>query len=63
MVKKLSEVILDYGSKYRVSKMVRDNMLYKADAGVYADSPDVPEVEILQAKYPNAVLMSFVSDV
>ena len=56
MVKKLSELVLDYGSKYRVSKMVRDNKLYKVDAGVYADRPDVPEVEILQAKYPNAVL-------
>lgn len=56
MVARLAEWSRRYGTKYRVGEMVRAGRLFRIEEGVYADVAEVPEVEIVLAKYPASVL-------
>ena len=56
MVAKLSKWTEQYGTKYRVSELVRAGKLFRIEDGIYADTAYPPEVEVLLAKYPSSVL-------
>ena len=56
MVAKLNKWVERYGTKYRVGELVRAGKLFRMEDGIYADTADAPEVEVLLAKYPTSVL-------
>ena len=56
MVAKLSKWAGQYGTKYRVGELVHAGKLFRIEDGIYADRADVPEVEVVLAKYPSSVL-------
>ena len=56
MVAKLSKWAGLYGTKYRVGELVHAGKLFHIEDGIYADTADVPEVEVVLAKYPSSVL-------
>ena len=56
MVAKLSKWAGQYGTKYRVGELVHAGKLFRIEDGIYADTADVPEVEVVLAKYPSSVL-------
>ena len=56
MVAKLSEWVRKYGTKYRVGERVREGKLFRIEDGIYSDVADVPEVEVVLAKFPLSVL-------
>ena len=45
-----------FGSLYQIEKAVREGRLFKMASGVYSDSGEESEVEVLQARYPKSVL-------
>lgn len=56
MVAKLIQWTERYGTKYRVGELVRAGKLFRIESGIYADTADAPEVEVVLAKYPSSVL-------
>lgn len=53
---RLPECREKFGGAYQVDKLVREGGLYRLETGVYADTPDHTELEVLLFKYPNAVV-------
>lgn len=51
-----SECRKRYGSPYQIAKAVRDGSLFKMASGVYSETGEESEIEVLQARYPRAVL-------
>ena len=45
-----------FGSPYQIEKAVREGRLFKMMPGVYSESGEESEIEVLQARYPKAVL-------
>ena len=56
MLYSYSECEVKYGSHYKIGKAIDAGDLYKVEAGVYSDTPYVPEIEIIAFKYPCGVL-------
>lgn len=56
MLQSYRECLEKYGSAYLVRKAVSDGRLYKMEAGVYSDAGTEDELEVVQFKYPNAVI-------
>jgi len=56
MLMRLPECREKFGGAYQVEKLVREGGLYRLETGVYSDSPDHSELEVLLFKYPNAVV-------
>ena len=59
----IGKMLIDYkscrerfGSPYQIEKAVRDGRLFKMDAGVYSDTGEESEIEVLLARYPRAVV-------
>lgn len=44
-----------FGSHYRINKAIQDGILYKLANGVYSDTKQVSEIEVIAFKYPRAV--------
>lgn len=44
-----------FGSYYRINKAIHDGILYKLENGVYSDTKQVSEIEVIGFKYPHAV--------
>ena len=44
-----------FGSYYKISKAIQDGELYKIATGVYSDTKQVSELEVISFKYPGAV--------
>ena len=53
MLVNYNECKIRFGSAYQIEKALRDGRLFKMDKGVYSESGDESEIEVLQAKYPN----------
>jgi len=49
------ECIDQCGSDYRLKEALKSGKIYKIEKGIYAYSPYVSELEIISAKYPDAV--------
>ncbi len=47
---------LRYGSPYQINKAVKDGRLFKMDAGIYSEDGTESEIEVLQMKYPRAIV-------
>ena len=45
-----------YGSTYKIGKAVSGGVLFKLEEGVYSDTGEEDELEILQWRYPKAVM-------
>ena len=45
-----------FGSPYQIEKAVREGRLFKMMPGVYSESGEESEIEVLQVRYPKAVL-------
>ena len=56
MLVNYNECKIRFGSAYQIEKALRDGRLFKMDKGVYSESGDESEIEVLQAKYPNTVI-------
>lgn len=44
-----------YGSHYQIQKALESGQLYKIEPGIYADTPNIPELEVISFKYTRAV--------
>lgn len=49
------DCIVQFGTQYQINKAIRNGVLTKISAGVYSDSKDVPEIEVIAFKYPRSV--------
>lgn len=36
-----------YGSNYQIQKALESGQLYKIEPGIYADTPNIPELEVM----------------
>ena len=45
-----------YGTNYKIQKAINEGVLYKIASGIYSDTKNVSEIEIIAFKYPNGVL-------
>jgi len=45
-----------HGSAYQIDKAVRENRLFKMDSGIYSDTGQEDELEVVQWMFPRAVL-------
>ena len=50
------ECLAEYGSDYKIQKMVDEGTLFKISKGVYSDSKYVPEIAVILFRYPEAVV-------
>lgn len=56
MLLNFKECKVRFGSPYQIGKALKDGRLFKMGKGVYSESGDESEIEVLQAKYRNAVV-------
>ena len=57
MIRTTAELQTVYGSAYQIAKAVADGKLFKGAHGIYCDhAPELAELEMICARYPNAVL-------
>ena len=56
MIKTHKECIEMLGSDLAIGKAVMEKRLFRVDRGIYADRPFVPFIEIVQKRYPAAVV-------
>ena len=56
MLLNYNECKMRFGSAYQIEKALKEGCLFKMDKGVYSESGDESEIEVLLAKYPNAVV-------
>ena len=56
MLLNYNECKMRFGSAYQIEKALKEGCLFKMDKGVYSESGDESEIEVLQAKYPNTVV-------
>jgi len=56
MLLRFSECRKRFGSPYQIEKAVREGRLFKMAPGVYSESGEESEIEVLQAQYPKSVL-------
>ena len=45
-----------FGSAYQIDKAIEKGLIKKVELGVYSDSEHVSELEVIQFKYPKAIL-------
>ena len=56
MLLRFSDCKERFGSPYQIEKAVREGRLFKMAPGVYSESGEESEIEVLQARYPKSVL-------
>ncbi len=44
-----------YSNDYQRTQAINDKRIYRIERGIYSDSPYVPELAIIQKKYPTAI--------
>ena len=55
-MKTRTECLEEYGSDYRINKMILEGKLYRIDKGIFSEKEYVPEIALLSFKYPKAVI-------
>jgi len=58
MIYSYNELIKKYKNQYQINKAVNEGKIFKVAHGFYSDDKDVNELEIITAKYPNAIFTS-----
>ena len=56
MVMSFSECCEKYGGRYRTERLIRNGELHKVALGLYSDKSEWSDVEVVLARYPNAVV-------
>ena len=56
MLLRYNECKVRFRSAYQIEKALKERRLFKMEKGVYSESGDESEIEVLQAKYPNTVV-------
>ena len=56
MLLRFQDCMKRFGSPYQIEKAVREGRLFKMTPGVYSETGEESEIEVLQARYPKAVL-------
>ena len=56
MIMSYSECCEKFGGRYRTDQLIREGKLFKVATGLYSDTPDWSDIEVVLAKYPNAVV-------
>ena len=56
MLMNYTECVSRYGNAYQIEKLLNSNELFKIEGGIYSDTPDCSELNVLVKKYPKAVL-------
>lgn len=56
MIMTYSECCKKYGGRYRTGRLIRNGELHKVAPGLYSDKTSWSDVEVVLARYPNAVL-------
>ena len=56
MIMNFSQCCERFGGRYRSDQLIRDVELRKFGVGLYSDTPDWSDVEVVLARYPNAVV-------
>ena len=56
MVMNYSVCCEKFGGRYRTDQLNREGKLFKVSTGLYSDTPDWSDIEVVLAKYPNAVV-------
>lgn len=56
MLMRFQECKQRFGSPYRMDKAIREGRLFKMVPGVYSETGEESEIEVLQARYPKSVL-------
>lgn len=56
MVMNFSECCEKFGGRYRTDQMIRKGELRRVATGLYSDTPDWSDIEVVLARYPNAVV-------
>ena len=55
MVMGYQEVVKRYGSVYQITKAIGQSKLFKIGRGIYSESSTSSEIEIIAARYPQAI--------
>ena len=55
MVMGYQEVVKRYGSVYHINKAIGESKLFKIGRGIYSESSTSSEIEIISARYPQAI--------
>ena len=58
MLYNYSELLVKYQSAYQIQKAVDKKEIYKIEKGIYSDIPSVHYLDIINKKYPYAVITS-----
>ena len=58
MLYNYSELLVKYQSAYQIQKAVDKKEIYKIEKGIYSDVPSVHYLDIINKKYPYAVITS-----
>lgn len=56
MLLQFSDCKKRFGSPYQIEKAVRNGLIFKLAPGVYSETGEESEIEVLQARYPKSVL-------
>ena len=56
MIRLYNECLDKYKSDYGIKKAIASGDLFKIEKGIYSEKKLVPELAIIKAKYPKAIL-------
>ena len=56
MMMSFAECCEKYGGRYQTERLIRKGDLHKVAFGLYSDKSDLSEIEVMLARYPNAVV-------
>lgn len=56
MIRSYSELIREYKTDYGIKKAISKGELFKIEKGIYSEDKYVPDLAIIKAKYPKAIL-------
>ena len=56
MIYSSKEILKKYGTRYNLSKAIKNNEIFKLEHGIYSDSELVNRILVVSKKYPNAII-------
>ncbi len=55
MIYSYADCLKKYGNHYQLTKKLKNEELYKMEAGIYSDKPRISELEVISYKYPYGI--------
>ncbi len=56
MILNYKEIIDKVGNNYNLTKLIKEEKLFKVEKGIYSDNKDINYWQVIFKKYPNAVI-------